>query len=334
MDRAWETAAVPSHARIDERTWRIAMPTGIEFVPWTNAYILLDDGGRAHVVDPGVDGERALDRLLDALDTIGAAGLDGIVVTHVHPDHVGLAARLRAATGAPLLLGAAETSTTEPEWRDGAGRAAALETWGVPVDDRADLAAVAPADEHGRAPTADTALRDGDLLPIPGRVVRVLETPGHTPGHVCLHDVDRRRVLTGDHVLPRINPGVGLGGGFRTNPLAAYLDGLERIGALDDHEALPGHEHRFRGIGTRCAELRDHHLRRLAEVAAVLAAEPDASVWSIASRITWSAGRGGLRGFHLLSALAQTSMHADLARSERLATLLACRSGGAPPGDR
>lgn len=310
---AWDAGEVPAPTRIDDATWCLAMPTGIAFVPWTNCYVLVDDEGRAHVVDPGVDGESALARLLAALEDFGAPHVATVLVTHAHPDHLGLAARLRAATGAPLLLGAAETGTTEPEWRDGRGRLAALDRWGVPEAARERLLAVPSADRSWRPPTPDRALEDGERLPIPGRDVRALHTPGHTPGHLCLRDVDRARLLTGDHVLPRITPGIGLGGGFRSNPLSSYLAGLERIAALDDHEALPGHEFRFRGLAARCAEVRAHHLRRLAQVEGVLLEEPDADVWSIASRITWSAGWSGLEGFHRLSALAQTEMHAGIA---------------------
>ncbi len=68
-------------------------------------------------------------------------------------------------------------------------------------------------------PFADLLVEDGDVLPIAGREVRALWTPGHTAGHLCLVDEGDGLLFTGDHVLPRINPGIGLGGRTATNPL-------------------------------------------------------------------------------------------------------------------
>src|SRR6185312_13258335 len=110
-------------------------------------------------------------------------------------------------------------------------------------------------------PTPDVVLADGDLLDIPGRRIRALWTPGHTPGHLCLYAEEADLVFTGDHVLPTINSGLGLGGPTAANPIADYLAGLRRIGALDGR-ALPGHEDPFAGLADRTAALAEHHLRR------------------------------------------------------------------------
>src|SRR5262249_57762277 len=56
----------------------------------------------------------------------------------------------------------------------------------------------------------DMLLEHGDLVPLPGRRVRAVWTPGHTPGHLCLHEESDGLLLTGDHVLPRISPDIGL----------------------------------------------------------------------------------------------------------------------------
>ena len=130
--------------------------------------------------------------------------------------------------------------------------------------------------------------------------------PGHTPGHLCLHDEDAGLLFTGDHVLPTINSGLGLGGPTASNPIADYLAGLRRVSALGGL-ALPGHEHPFTGLPERCDALAEHHLRRAREVAA----HPGGTVWDVARTLTWTGGWEGLRGFTLLSALSQTALHRD-----------------------
>jgi glyoxylase-like metal-dependent hydrolase (beta-lactamase superfamily II) len=181
-----------------------------------------------------------------------------------------------------------------------------LVAWGVPPERRPELATVVSAPVAGDLPQPDGLLADGDLLDIPGRRIRVLWTPGHTPGSVCLHDEGAGLVFTGDHVLPTVNSGLGLGGPTPTNPIADYLAALDRVAAIDGL-ALPGHEHPFAGLADRCAILAEHHLRRSREVAA----HPGGTVWEVAKDLTWTGGWESLHGFTLLSALSQTALHRD-----------------------
>ena len=97
-------------------------------------------------------------------------------------------------------------------------------------------------------PEPDVLLNDGDDIDLPGRRLRVVWTPGHTPGHICLHDADHDLLLTGDHLLPRITPNIGLAPGGPGSPLHGYLASLRRLRGYDSAEALPAHEYRFRGI--------------------------------------------------------------------------------------
>src|ERR671915_367346 len=138
----------------------------------------------------------------------------------------------------------------------------------------------------------DREVSDGELIDLPGRKLRVIWTPGHSPGHICLHLEDAGRMFTGDHVLPRITPHIGLYP-YDTpdvDPLGDYLESLSRvadIGAAAAAAALPAHEHRFSDIAARAGEIAEHHEERLSEVAGLLTDEP-ATLWDIASRMTWN----------------------------------------------
>ncbi|MGO4298620.1 MBL fold metallo-hydrolase [Leifsonia sp. RAF41] len=283
---------------------RIPMPGG--GLPYSLAYLIEDGNGRLHVVDPGSPTVEAAGALSRAMDALGRSPEDvaGIVVTHLHADHAGGVAALREATGAPVLMHEREASAAAAIVRGLPSPDFAA--WGVPAERRPELAAASSAPSSAALPTPDVLLADGDLLDVPGRRIRVLWTPGHTPGHLCLHDEEADLVFTGDHVLPTINSGLGLGGPTPSNPIADYLVGLRRIGALDSR-ALPGHEEPFTGLAERTAALAEHHLGRAREVAA----HPEGTVWDVARTLTWTGGWDALRGFTLLSALAQTALHRD-----------------------
>jgi glyoxylase-like metal-dependent hydrolase (beta-lactamase superfamily II) len=286
---------------------------------YTLSYLLRDRDGRFHLVDPGIDSDENHARLTSLLTEIGARTTDlaSITVTHQHHDHLGMAARLRQETGASVALHRAEqealsrlAGSASSHLRNQTNRVVA---WGVPDAHRAELADVAAQmAERGAAPlfVADLLLDDGDELAVPGRRIRVLHTPGHTPGHICLVDADHRILFTGDHVLPTIFPGLGLGGPA-ADPIGDYLRSLDAVAPFDGHDVFPGHGYRFSGLAERVEVTRRHHLVRSTEIAAVLRERPDASIWQVAERVRWTAGWQNLRGFYLMSALSQTQMHVD-----------------------
>jgi glyoxylase-like metal-dependent hydrolase (beta-lactamase superfamily II) len=289
------------------RRVRVPRPAG-SGLPFSNAYLIDDADGRVHVVDPGSPTAEARAVLHAA---IGGTEVGSIVLTHLHADHAGGAGALRARTGARVLLHERERAALG---RIAVGVAAPdFDAWGVPEDRRAELvaaaASTAPAAERVDE-VVDGVLADAQLLDLPGRRVRVIGTPGHTDGHLCLHDEEAALLLTGDHVLPTINSGLGLGGLTDTNPVADYLASLDRVAALDSGAllALPGHENPFTGVRERCAALAAHHLRRTDDVAA----SAGATVWEVASGLTWTGGWSALTGFALLSALRQTARHREL----------------------
>jgi glyoxylase-like metal-dependent hydrolase (beta-lactamase superfamily II) len=156
----------------------------------------------------------------------------------------------------------------------------------------------------------DRLLEDGDLVPDAGRPLRAVWTPGHTPGHLCFHDEPDDLLLSGDHVLPRISPNIGLQPHTADPPLAAYLASLERVGArYDSAEVLPAHEYRFAGLAHRVRVLLEHHRCRGEEILAVLERRGEATVWQIAGELTWSRGWSQVTGFMRRAAVAETLAH-------------------------
>ncbi|MEC5198620.1 glyoxylase-like metal-dependent hydrolase (beta-lactamase superfamily II) [Arthrobacter sp. PL16] len=316
---------LPSLEQVRDDVWALAqaMPGG--HLAYSFTYLLRERDGGVHVVDPGWDSDANWDRLVAALAVVapGTSGADvvtGITGTHLHPDHVGMAARLRRESGAELGMHAVERRALEKhshrllDLDEALGR---LEAWGVPEQRRHELVQYVDRSPEGLVLAVDHGLSDGDVLPVPGFGITVMSTPGHTAGHICLRDDDRRIILTGDHVLPTVFPGLGLGGVTSSNPLADYVASINLLHPFDGYEVLPGHGYRFSGLADRAAECADHQLKRAREVAVILgdAVPEQPTVWELASRMTWTAGWDGLHGFQLLSALSQTEMHRDFVRT-------------------
>jgi glyoxylase-like metal-dependent hydrolase (beta-lactamase superfamily II) len=260
------------------------------------------------LVVTGWDDPASWDTLVAGLAACGTAAAEvyGVVITHHHPDHHGLSDRVREASGAWVAMHAADTAVVRRT------REARPERWFSYMS--AKLAAAGAPEAHLaplRAPRASRALPGlspalpdreivpGELLDLPGRRLRAIWTPGHTPGHVCLHleedHPDRRlpgrgRLFSGDHLLPRITPHIGLyedpDDTTVTDPLGDYLDSLERVGRLTPAEVLPAHQHTFTGAPARVRELLDHHEQRLTGLLALLA-EP-LTPWQLAERMEWN----------------------------------------------
>ncbi|UQA95779.1 MBL fold metallo-hydrolase [Streptomyces halobius] len=305
---------------IDHRggVWSIAVPIPDNPLGHTLVHLVETDRGPV-LIDTGWDDPDAWDTLVAGVGACGftLTDLHGVLITHHHPDHHGLSAKVREASGAWIAMHAADTDVVrrtreaEPrQWLD--FLIARLATSGAPDDHLAPLRE-ARAKGGGRslpglrAALPDREIAPGELLDLPGRRLRAIWTPGHTPGHVCLHleeehpgkdahgDGSRRpgfgRLFSGDHLLPGITPHIGLyedpeSVGEVTDPLGDYLDSLERVGRIAPAEVLPAHQHAFTGAEGRVRELIAHHEERLAGLRALL--RVPLTPWQLAVSMEWN----------------------------------------------
>ncbi|MGX6606626.1 MBL fold metallo-hydrolase [Micromonosporaceae bacterium Da 78-11] len=311
---AWQQRTLPPVETVRPGVWSLPVPIPHNPLRYTLSYAFTGDDG-VLLVDPGWDSPEGRDALVAGLATAGArpADVTGIVVTHVHPDHHGLSNWLREASGAWIGMHPAEAESLPGRaWRDRTDNADQdwLRRHGVP---ETDLAALTLSHDRMTELLAmaepDRLIGDGDRLPMTDRDVRAVWTPGHTPGHLCLHDAEAGILLTGDHLLPRISPNIAVHTGSTDNPLGTYLTSLARTTAFPADEALPAHEYRFRGIDVRAKELITHHDERGDEILRVAAHAPEPTAWTIASGLTWSRGWAALHGLLRRMALAETVAH-------------------------
>jgi glyoxylase-like metal-dependent hydrolase (beta-lactamase superfamily II) len=232
----------------------------------------------------------------------------GVLITHHHPDHHGLSAHVREQSGAWIAMHGVEAGivralhdTPSSRWIGRMSRS--IRTAGVPQEHLDGLSAFGSAGAPLATTLPDRELVHGESAGVPGRDLRVLWTPGHTPGHVCLYlneDGHPSRLLSGDHLLPTISPVVSLypenpdddpaepvSDLVRGDPLGDFLDSLERIAALAPEEILPAHQYRFTDTAGRIRELLDHHVVRLADLYTQLKQEP-LTLWQAAQQMHWN----------------------------------------------
>lgn len=305
---------------LGDGVWSLPVPIPGNPLGFTYVYVLTGPGGPV-LVDTGWDHDEAWDALVRGLERTGhtVAQVRGAVLTHFHPDHSGLAGRLRAASDAWIAMHPADIAVTErlravpPETRL-AGIADQLRRSGFPEE---DVQALLEARNTVSAPALpDLALSDGEAVDLPGRDLRAVWTPGHTPGHLCLLLADGGRLFTGDHVLPRITPHVGQFPLLSEDgdPLGSFLDSqrdVSRLPGADRLECLPSHETRFLGLAARAREITAHHEERLDEIARLLDDGPT-TLWEVSSGLAWKRPWDRMRVQARHMAASETAAHLRL----------------------
>ncbi|MFE0131400.1 MBL fold metallo-hydrolase [Streptomyces sp. NPDC059037] len=289
--------------------WSIKVPIPDNPLGYTLVHLLDTDSGPV-LIDTGWDDPTSWDTLEAGLGACGTSvdAVHGVVITHHHPDHHGLSAKVREASGAWIAMHEADASVVRRTRSNAPGRwfdymVQKLTAAGAPAEHVAPLIAARDAGRTPKLPGLAPALPDrditpGELLALPGRRLRAIWTPGHTPGHVCLHLEEEHparlpghgRLFSGDHLLPGITPHIGLyedpDDDTVTDPLGDYLDSLERVGRLGPAEVLPAHQHAFTDAPARVREILAHHEERLSDLLALLA-EP-LTPWQLAERMEWN----------------------------------------------
>ena len=235
---------------------------------------LIADGDRWAVVDAGY----ALDVVRDAWRQIlSDRQLSRLIVTHFHPDHLGLAAWLQELTGVTLTMTQGEYLTAQLVWAQlgGFGVPAMLAFYrahGLDEQMLAGLAARGNAYARGvpAIPATFTTIADGDELAIGGRRWQVMIGHGHAPEHASLYCEESHTLISGDMLLPRISTNVSVWAVTPdADPLGAFLASIERLRFLpNDTLVLPSHGLPFRGLHARVDQLQAHHAARCDELLA------------------------------------------------------------------
>lgn len=285
---------------------KLPVPFPLKFVA---SYLIKGEDGWT-IIDPGFDYPPAR----EAWESEAARmGLDldrdvaRLIVTHLHPDHVGLARWLEGRSGAPVWMLENEIPNARHVWdpsRNSDGFVSYMMRHGM---DAETAGATAGTTRLGvRLPERLRPLRPEDRIELGGSEARVIHTPGHSDFHFVLHDERRRLLYAGDHILLEITPNIGLWTFTAPRPLRRYLDSIGGLRGLDVDLILPGHGPLFHDLDGRIDELILHHEERLSVMHEALEGEP-ATAFEVARRVF----PDELSDHQLRFALAETLAHLE-----------------------
>jgi glyoxylase-like metal-dependent hydrolase (beta-lactamase superfamily II) len=264
--------------RVQQGVWRLRLPLPWPGVPHVNCWAISAASGVV-LVDTGLADPGALGQLELALRQAGLRleHIRLLVCTHAHSDHYGLAGPIVDAAGCELWMHPNHAHMTahldNPE-RMLERRIEVARQSGVPDS----VVAQAYEARRGQPIGVDRFVEpDRDLLP--GVEVetdlgrwQVYETPGHAPSHVCLHQPDRRLLISGDHLLGRIS--LYYDYGYTPDPAGEYLESLDVVDRLDSDLCLAGHARPFREVSKKIEATRGTVLERIERVRACLDGVP------------------------------------------------------------
>lgn len=303
---------------------RIPLPLPGDALKAVNVYAV-EDGDRLALVDAGWHTPDSWEALRSALKLIGAqpGDVSTVLVTHIHHDHYGQAPRIRAESGAVMLLGEGEQRSldviTHPEQRAAADedRLFRLRQAGAGELVPAVQEAMARHPGQGMAlwELPDVLAPDGHLVELRTRALEVVATPGHTRGHISLLDRGGRVFFAGDHVLPHITPSLGVepyGGDGMS--LIEFISSLTKVRPFDVDRVLPAHGPDFTGLRERVDALLDHHATRLAHCVDALR-RGRTTAYEVAHHLPWTRRERRYEELDLgnrLLALTETVAHLEL----------------------
>lgn len=263
--------------------FRIEIPLPKNPLKALNSYVIKGPE-RNLIIDTGMNREECLKAMQSGLIELSVnLNVTDFFITHLHADHLGLVSNLASSTSKIYFNGPDAELIKFPSWEEEKHFA---KIFGFPEDELEAAIAMHPGFKYSNTKKVDfEILKQDDVLSIGDYSFKCIETPGHSPGHMCLYDSSKKILVSGDHILSNITPNISLWGDD-WDPLGVYLKSLDKVSILDVELVIPGH----RGVITSCREriqeLKLHHQERVNEILAILS-RGNLNGYQVAAQMTW-----------------------------------------------
>jgi glyoxylase-like metal-dependent hydrolase (beta-lactamase superfamily II) len=237
----------------------------VYLVEGINGWLLIDTGWHTP------NAQTALETALVSLK-LTLADIRSIIITHCHPDHFGLAGKIKALFPKTIISSHIwESSLIESRYVKAAESQdrinSFLERHGVPASElRLADPRFFPIQDLVIPTIPDQVLYGGEVIHTGIYDLEVIWTPGHSPGHVCLYEPQNQYLFCGDHILPSITPNVSFNLFCGDDPLGDYIYSLNKFSHLSVAQVHPGHEYSFADMMIRIKVILEHHREREEEI--------------------------------------------------------------------
>lgn len=263
--------------------YKIEVPLPRNPLKAVNSYIIKADG-KSLIIDTGMNREECLTVLSSGLKELGVdLNQADFFITHLHADHLGLVSTIASDTS-KIYFNQADADIINAEAWEGYSNFALIN--GFPENEVQRAIQSHPGVKYSTKGYLDFhILKEGDAISIGDYLFKCIETPGHSPGHICLYEPNKKIFISGDHILSDITPNISLFSSGE-NPLKEYLLSLDKVYNFDVRLVLPGHRAVFTNFKERIQELKYHHQVRANEVLSIL--EKDTKdAFHVAAQMTW-----------------------------------------------
>ena len=248
--------------------FRLTCATPMQGLPHVHVYMAQGAEGGLVLFDTAMPYDDSFDRILHGIEYLGRkiTDIERIYLTHAHPDHFGCAGMLQEASGAPVVCHPLAKRTLEgmsdPDPERWMSRMNMFTEHGWAPAEMPESRMMSMAFSTMRFPTNMIAIDEGDTVSFAGGDWDVYWTPGHEEGHVVFHRSGDGVMIVGDTVLGKITPHIGWML-EPPDPLAQFLDSLEKVSRLDPSLLLPGHGRPLDEGAERARSIAAHHAQRL-----------------------------------------------------------------------
>lgn len=251
-----------------------------------NAYLIKDDK-RNLLIDTGFRRDECRDALMGGLAELGVSMENtDIFLTHLHTDHSGLAPEIAGPDTKIFMSCEDSRRLLYMQSHPNTHRTEEYTLQGFSPAETAFLSDSPMRKYNSPIRAEHTYVGEGDVLEYGGRSLRVIMTPGHTPGHLCLYDQEDKVMFLGDHVLFDITPNITTWPGF-SDPLGAYVHSLMDISIFDVRLPLPAHRGVSGTMSERIGSIIEHHGARIREMIGILEREPRLTAYELSGRMSW-----------------------------------------------